>query len=73
MLEFNRNGGTTFVIATHDLMVIEHADKIIKIKDGKIVNNLNKDQYDRAFNLRQFEGQVVALIASDKDGKAQNV
>jgi len=39
MLEFNRNNGITFVIATHDPMVMKHTDKIIKIKDGKIVNN----------------------------------
>ncbi|MFN3480224.1 MAG: YtfJ family protein [Thermodesulfovibrionales bacterium] len=31
-----------------------------------------KDQYDRTFNLREFEGQVVVLIASDKEGSAQN-
>jgi len=43
MLEFNRNDGITFVIATHDPMVMEHTDKIIRIKDGKIVNNLSKE------------------------------
>lgn len=31
-----------------------------------------KDQHDKAFNLRQLEGEVVILIASDKDGRAQN-
>ena len=37
MLDFNRNKETTFIIATHDPMVIERAYKIIKMKDGIII------------------------------------
>jgi putative ABC transport system ATP-binding protein len=43
MLEFNRNEGITFIIATHDPMVMRHTNKIIKIKDGRIVNNFSKE------------------------------
>jgi len=31
-----------------------------------------KDQHDKVFNLRSFEGQLVVLIASDKDGEEQS-
>ena len=31
-----------------------------------------QDQYDRTVSLRQFAGRIVVLIASDKEGKAQN-
>jgi putative ABC transport system ATP-binding protein len=41
MLDFNRNNGSTFVIATHDPMVMRHTDKIIKINDGWIINNFS--------------------------------
>ncbi|MFN3480225.1 MAG: ABC transporter ATP-binding protein [Thermodesulfovibrionales bacterium] len=43
MLEFNRNNGTTFVIATHDPMVMRHTDKIINMNDGRIVNNFSTE------------------------------
>ena len=29
--------GTTIIIATHDRKVSEYADKIIEVKDGKIL------------------------------------
>ena len=32
--------GTTFIVVTHDLRIAEKTDKIIQIKDGKIVNNI---------------------------------
>ncbi len=38
MQELNRTHNTTFIFSTHDKMVMEHCRRIIKIKDGKIVN-----------------------------------
>lgn len=43
MLDFNRNNGTTFIIATHDPMVMKHTNRTIYIKDGRIVNNFSKE------------------------------
>jgi predicted transcriptional regulator len=31
-----------------------------------------QDQYDKTVNLRQLEGHIVVLIASDKEGSSQN-
>jgi predicted transcriptional regulator len=31
-----------------------------------------QDQYEKTVSLRQYEGHVVAVIASDKEGRAQN-
>jgi len=38
MKNLNEKEGTTFVFSTHDPMIMEHASKIIKLRDGKIVN-----------------------------------
>ena len=37
MRDLNEKEGTTFVFSTHDPMIMEHASKIIKLHDGKIV------------------------------------
>jgi len=31
-----------------------------------------RDQYEKTVSLKQYEGRIVVLIASDKEGKAQN-
>jgi len=36
MLQINQQKGTTFIFSTHDPMVMNHAKKLIKIRDGKI-------------------------------------
>ena len=40
--------------------------------NSKAPDFLLKDQHDKAVNLRQLEGRLVVLIASDRDGRAQN-
>lgn len=40
--------------------------------NSKAPNFSLKDQHDKLFNLRSLEGEVVVLIASDKDGREQN-
>ncbi len=41
MVEMNKVEKTTFVFSTHDANVLKYAQKIVKIKDGKIVNGVN--------------------------------
>jgi len=31
-----------------------------------------QDQYEKTVSLRQYDGRIIVLIASDKEGKAQN-
>ena len=38
MKELNREKGTTFIFSTHDKMVMDKADKVIFIKDGRTVS-----------------------------------
>lgn len=39
MRQMNREEKVTFILATHDSSIISHADHVLKIRDGKLVNN----------------------------------
>lgn len=38
----NESRGTTFVIATHDEMVMGHAKRLVRMRDGKLVEDLQQ-------------------------------
>ena len=40
--ELNETRGTTFVIATHDEMVMGHAKRLVRMRDGKLVEDLRQ-------------------------------
>ena len=40
--EINQQYGTTFLIVTHDRRIAEQTDRIVEIKDGRIVVDINK-------------------------------
>lgn len=42
MKEMNKNKNVTFVFATHDNMVMDFADRLVSLKDGKIVADQRK-------------------------------
>jgi putative ABC transport system ATP-binding protein len=42
-VELNRNHGTTFVIATHDRRVMTYAKRLVKMLDGRIVDDVRQD------------------------------
>jgi putative ABC transport system ATP-binding protein len=39
MLEMNENKGATFIFSTHDPLVMQHAKRLIKLVDGKVVSD----------------------------------
>ena len=39
MLALNQKFKTTFVFSTHDPMVMEHAKRLLRLKDGKLVDS----------------------------------
>lgn len=49
--------------------VVEAGQQLVNSKAPQISL---QDQYDKPFSLRRLEGSVVVLIASDKEGSAQN-
>jgi putative ABC transport system ATP-binding protein len=40
MQMMNKNLGTTFIFSTHDPQVMEHARRLIHIRDGKIESDV---------------------------------
>ena len=36
MLEMNKKHGTTFVFSTHDPLVMDHASRVVRLRDGQI-------------------------------------
>ncbi len=44
MKEMNREDGTTFIFSTHDARVMSHANRVVKLADGKIAGTLTAEQ-----------------------------
>ncbi|MBN1574267.1 MAG: ABC transporter ATP-binding protein [Deltaproteobacteria bacterium] len=42
MGEMNERRGVTFIFSTHDKMVMDHSRRLVKLKDGKIVEDIKK-------------------------------
>jgi putative ABC transport system ATP-binding protein len=40
MKEMNRERGTTFIFSTHDTKVMNHANAVVRLKDGKILDRV---------------------------------
>jgi putative ABC transport system ATP-binding protein len=41
-VELNENHGTTFIIATHDQRVMGYAKRLVKMLDGRIVDDIDQ-------------------------------
>ncbi len=39
MLELNRAQGTTFIFSTHDEMIMRHAARLVRLKDGNVIED----------------------------------
>ena len=42
-VHLNEHHGTTFVIATHDKRVMSYAKRLIRMLDGRIVDDIDQD------------------------------
>ncbi len=42
MKHINESDGTTFIFSTHDARVMQHADRVIQLEDGRIVEDLER-------------------------------
>lgn len=45
MRELNRKTGMTFLFSTHDPMVMERADRVVTLKDGRVESDERKDRH----------------------------
>jgi len=43
MRDLNKHTGTTFVISTHDKLVMSFAKRLIKLHDGEIIDDINQE------------------------------
>ncbi len=41
LLELNRKEGTTLILVTHDSALSRHADRVVRLKDGQVVEEIN--------------------------------
>jgi putative ABC transport system ATP-binding protein len=48
MKELNERDGTTFIFSTHDARVMNHANAIVRLEDGKIIGRENAAQAQMA-------------------------
>ncbi len=48
MRDMNAHRGVTFIFSTHDSMVMDYAQRVVLIKDGRIVNDLEKPEDSRS-------------------------
>lgn len=52
ILELNRQEGATMVLVTHDPALAAHADRTIHLRDGLVVSDVLKEDYESVSNSR---------------------
>ncbi|MBJ6763095.1 ABC transporter ATP-binding protein [Myxococcaceae bacterium JPH2] len=48
MKELNQKEGTTFIFSTHDAKVMNHANAVVRLADGKILDRISSAEAQRA-------------------------
>ena len=46
MAELNEEHGTTFLFASHDALVLERARRVVKLRDGEVVEDIRRETAD---------------------------
>lgn len=47
MKQMNKEQGTTFIFSTHDPKVLQHADSVVQLADGKVVGRISAEEATR--------------------------
>ena len=46
MRDLNRTRGMTFIFSTHDEMIMDRADRLVLLKDGRLDRDVRRDTAD---------------------------
>lgn len=69
MHELNENRGVTFIVITHDPVVAEHCDRLIRIIDGQISTDKMTAKTVLKFTEEEFKEACEATFSSVSDNK----
>lgn len=62
MKQINRHLGTTFIFSTHDQKVIDHADRLVQMEDGRITAFGIRNQAAQSWNIAKARNAPPSIV-----------